>query len=138
VPGENGGGPHLQGELDAERRGRLSRRLLGGFFIAAGVNHFANPRFYEAIVPPSIAARKELVVQVSGVAEIVGGVGVLMPSGRRVAGPYLIALLAAIFPANLYMAREPERFSRFPRWGLYARLPLQGLMMIWAWRATRR
>jgi uncharacterized membrane protein len=49
----------------------------------------------------------------------------------------LIALLAAVFPANLYMAREPERFARVPRWALYARLPLQPLMMWWAWRATR-
>ena len=49
----------------------------------------------------------------------------------------LIALLAAVFPANLYMARAPERFPRLPRWALYARLPLQPLMMWWAWRATR-
>ena len=54
------------------------------------------------------------------------------------AGVCLIALLAAVFPANLYMAREPERFSNVPRWALYARLPLQPLMMLWAWRATRR
>jgi uncharacterized membrane protein len=47
-------------------------------------------------------------------------------------------LLAAVFPANLYMAREPQRFARIPRWALYARLPLQPLMMLWAWRATRR
>ena len=50
----------------------------------------------------------------------------------------LIALLIAVFPANLYMARAPERFSRIPRWALYARLPLQPLMMWWAWKATRR
>jgi len=50
---------------------------------------------------------------------------------------YLIAVLAAVFPANLYMARAPERFRRIPRWALYARLPLQPLMMWWAWRATR-
>jgi len=53
------------------------------------------------------------------------------------AGSGLIALLAAVFPANLYMARQPEHFPRIPRWALYARLPLQPLMMLWAWRATR-
>ena len=46
-------------------------------------------------------------------------------------------MLVAVFPANLYMASEPERFDRVPRWALYARLPFQPLMMVWAWRATR-
>ncbi len=63
--------------------------------------------------------------------------GCCLPRTRRLAGLGLIALLAAVFPANLYMAREPERFPRIPRWALYARLPLQPLMMRWAWRATR-
>ena len=70
-------------------------------------------------------------------AEIVGGLGVLLPATRRLSGLWLVALLAAVFPANLYMAREPERFKQIPRWALYARLPLQPLMMLWAWRATR-
>jgi uncharacterized membrane protein len=78
------------------------------------------------------------VVGVSGVAEVIGGVGVLLPWTRRLSGLGLIALLAAVFPANLYMAREPERFKAIPRWALYARLPLQPLMMLWAWRATRQ
>jgi len=114
-----------------------SRGLLSAFFISAGVNHFVNPRAYEAIVPPSLADRKGPVVQVSGVAEILGGVGVLLPFTRRASGAALIVLLAAIFPANLYMARDAERFERIPRWALLARLPLQPLMMWWAWRATR-
>ncbi len=62
----------------------------------------------------------------------------LLPRTRRLAGLGLVALLAAVFPANLYMARDPDRFPRIPRWALYARLPLQPLMMRWAWRATRR
>jgi uncharacterized membrane protein len=115
----------------------VSRRLLAGFFVASGVNHFVMPRAYEQIVPPSLQADAGLVVEVSGVAEIVGGLAVLMPGTRRLAGPGLVALLAAIFPANLYMARTPERFRKLPRWALYARLPLQPLMMWWAWRATR-
>jgi uncharacterized membrane protein len=118
------------------RRGR-SRLLLGVAFVGAGVNHFAMPRHYERIVPPSIKDRARGVVVVSGVAEILGGVGVLLPWTRRSAGLGLIALLAAVFPANLYMARTPEHFRKIPRWALYARLPLQPLMMLWAWRATR-
>ena len=115
----------------------MAWRALANLFILAGVNHFVMPRWYEAIVPPPLRGHAKSVVQVSGVAEIAGGVGVLIPATRRVSGLGLIALLVAVFPANVHMALEPERF-RFPRWALYARLPLQPLMMLWAWRATRR
>jgi uncharacterized membrane protein len=124
-------------ELHPRRAGRISRRILGGFFIGAGLNHFLSPRFYEAMVPPSLQDERKRIVQVSGVAELIGGLGVLIPSTRRLSGVGLIALLAAVFPANLYMASDPERFKKVPRWALYARLPLQPLMMLWAWRATR-
>jgi uncharacterized membrane protein len=116
----------------------LSWRLLASLFIGAGVNHFLMPRAYEKIVPPRLRGHAKLIVQISGVAEIAGGVGVLVPSTRRLSGLGLIALLAAVFPANAYMAREPEDFRRIPRWALYGRLPLQPLMMLWAWRATWR
>jgi uncharacterized membrane protein len=130
----------LEIDSDASAGGssRRSRVALGAFFIGAGVNHFVNARAYEAIVPPSLQSRSREVVQVSGVAEIAGGVGVLVAPLRRLSGLGLIALLAAVFPANLYMAKQPERFKRIPRWALYGRLPLQPLMMLWAWRATRR
>jgi uncharacterized membrane protein len=118
--------------------GGRSRRLLATFFIGAGVNHFVMPRPYEQIVPPGMARDARRLVLVSGVAEIAGGVGVLLPWTRRLSGLGLIALLAAVFPANVHMAREPERFRRIPRWALYGRLALQPLMMLWAWRATRR
>jgi uncharacterized membrane protein len=114
-----------------------SRRLLAAFFIGSGVNHFLVPRFYEQIVPPRLKGDAAMLVQVTGVAEVAGGVGVLLSATRRPAGLALIALLAAVFPANLYMARAPERFGKIPRWALYARLPLQPLMMLWAWKATR-
>lgn len=117
------------------RRGWLA---LGIAFLGAGVNHFVMPRAYERIVPPSLKPRAGGVVALSGVAEIVAGLGVLLPWTRRPAGLGLITLLAAVFPANLYMARSPEEFRRIPRWALYARLPLQPLMMWWAWSATRR
>jgi len=124
------------GERTEAPRGRRHRGL-AAFFIGAGVNHFVNPRFYKAIVPPALAGQADAVVAVSGVAEVLGGVGVLLPATRRLSGLWLIALLAAVFPANLHMARNPERFAKLPRWALYARLPLQPLMMRWAWRATR-
>jgi len=122
------------GEPSARRR---SRGALALFFIASGSNHFVMPGAYRQIVPPRLQREAKLVVELSGVAEIAGGVAVLVPRTRRTAGVYLIAVLATVFPANLYMARAPERFRRIPRWALYARLPLQPLMMWWAWRATR-
>jgi uncharacterized membrane protein len=117
---------------------RSSPHLLAAFFIASGANHFVSGRAYRRIVPPRLQGQARMVVHVSGVAEVLGGAGVLLPRTRRIAGVCLIALLAAVFPANLYMAREPERFRRLPRWALYGRLPVQPLMMWWAWRATRR
>jgi len=119
------------------RRRRRSRMLLGVAFVGAGGNHFLMPRAYERIVPPSMKGRAQRLVAVSGVAEVAGGLGVLLPWTRRPAGLGLIALLVAVFPANLYMARTPENFPKIPRWALYGRLPLQPLMMWWAWRATR-
>jgi uncharacterized membrane protein len=123
------------GETGARARSRV---LLGAFFIGAGINHFRSPHFYERIMPPSLKGEAKRLVQISGVAEFAGGVGVLLAPTRRLSGLGLVALLAAVFPANLYMVRAPEHFRKIPRWALYARLPLQPLMMLWAWRATRR
>ncbi len=113
-----------------------SQRLIGLIFIGAGINHFVLPRPYRQIVPPGFGDPARLVA-ISGVAEVAGGVGVLLRGTRRPAGLGLLALLVAVFPANVYMARNPEHFPRIPGWALYARLPLQPLMMWWIWRATR-
>ena len=121
-------------EANIERRGSL--KALAGFFIQAGVAHFVVPDIYKRIVPPGLGD-PAMLVRVSGVAELAGGVGVLVPRTRRLAGFGLIALLAAVFPANVYMARNPAKFKKIPAWALYARLPLQPLMMWWAWRATK-
>jgi uncharacterized membrane protein len=122
--------------LRGQERAVRSRKLLGLFFIQAGVAHFLIPKPYRAIVPPGMGDPAK-VVAISGVAELAGGVGVLLGPTRRLAGLGLIALLAAVFPANLHMARNPEKFARIPRWALWARLLLQPLAMLWAWRATR-
>ena len=121
-------------EANIERGGSL--KALAVFFIGAGVDHFVIPDTYKRIVPPGLGD-PAMLVRVSGVAEIAGGVGVLVPRTRRLAGFGLIALLAAVFPANVYMARNPAKFKKIPAWALYARLPLQPLMMWWAWRATK-
>jgi uncharacterized membrane protein len=117
-----------------------SRQLLAGFFASTGVLHFLIPRSYEAMMPPSLPAHSEAVA-VSGVAEIVGALAVLHPGTRRFGRWWLLALLVAVFPANVHMAVNPEQvrgldLDRIPRWVLWARLPLQPLAMLWVWRAT--
>src|ERR1700742_1998420 len=105
---------------------RLSRTALAAFFYFAGTLHFVRPRPYEAITPPPFPKRES--VAISGVAEIVGGLAVLHPATRQAARWWLIGLLLAISPANVWMAVSREKipgFSKIPRWALWARLPLQ-------------
>jgi len=137
-PGEEAVRESIREASEGGPTSRLSRNILAFAFIGAGINHFVNPKFYEPMVPPPLQKQASPVVVISGVAEIAGGLGVLLPWTRRLSGAALVALLVAVFPANIYMATAPERFKKVPRWGLYARLPLQPLMMLWAWRATRR
>ena len=118
------------------------RAALAAFFTFTGTMHFVRPRFFEAIVPPAIEERKQEVVAISGAAEIAGAALVLHPAGRRLGRERLLALLVAVFPANIHMAVNPEQIRgldmrKFPRWALWARLPLQPLAMVWVWRATR-
>ena len=88
-------------------------------------------------MPRYLPAHREL-VYASGVAELAGGAGVLHPRTRRRAGWWLIATLLAIFPANVEMAVNADRFTRFPEPLLWARLPLQGALIAWVWRTTAR
>lgn len=120
----------------------LIRLALAAFFSFTGTLHFRKARFFEAIVPPAIESVKKEVVAISGVAEIAGGVAVLHPATRRLGRWWLLALLVAIFPANIHMAVNPEQIKgldlrKIPRWALWARLPLQPLAMLWVWRATK-
>jgi uncharacterized membrane protein len=111
-------------------------RLCGPFFVFAGVMHFVRPRWYEAIMPPWLPRHRELVLA-SGVAEAVGGAG-LMTSQKEPAGWFLIATLVAVFPANLHMALHPHDF-KVPggRNALYARLPFQLAFIAWVRSAMR-
>ena len=104
------------------------------FWIVAGSMHFLRPRFYESIVPPPLERYKRETVVASGIAELLGAIAVLPSSTRRLARAWLLATLVAVYPANIYMALEPQRFPRIPRSLLWARLPLQGLF---AWLTVR-
>jgi uncharacterized membrane protein len=106
------------------------RWLLAVFFILAGSNHFISPQTYMEIMPPYLPWPLGL-VYVSGVAEIVPGIAVLFPRWRRWAGWGLIALLVAVFPANMHMALNG--FHSVPAWILWARLPVQFLLIGWVY-----
>lgn len=103
-------------------------------YIAAGANHFINPKPYLAIMPSYIPAHSLMVI-VSGIAEIVLGVGLLFPATRSISAWGLMLLLIAIFPANVFMAVS-SRFRTMPAWLRWGRLPLQGLLIWWAYRYT--
>ena len=118
---------------------RLSARILGVAFIGAGLLHFLRPKPYEAIMPPYLPAHRELVM-ISGAAEIVGGVAALFPASHRFCRWWLLALLVAVFPANVQMAVNPgdiRGLPDIPEWALWARLPLQGVIIGLVVRATR-
>ncbi|MEA2418267.1 MAG: hypothetical protein QOE60_473 [Thermoleophilaceae bacterium] len=107
------------------------------FWIVAGVMHFVIPRSYQAIVPPQLARWKQEVVVASGVAEIAGGLAVLPDRTRWGARWWLLATLAAVYPANVHMAVNAKDFPRIPPAALWARLPVQFLFGLLTWRGTR-
>ena len=110
--------------------------IFGLLFIAAGVNHFRDPKFYEDIMPLYLPWPSQLVI-ISGIAEIVLGIGLLIPQTSQYAAWGLILLLIAVFPANIHMATHPEIYPAMPPILLWLRLPLQGLLVLWAYWYTR-
>jgi uncharacterized membrane protein len=111
----------------------MFKRLVGPLFVIAGALHFVVPEVYVAMMPRYLPAHREL-IYASGVAEIAGGVGLMHPSTRTWAGRWLIATLVAVFPANLNMALNPDRYAERIPGGeatLIARLPLQALLIAW-------
>jgi uncharacterized membrane protein len=125
---------------------RLKRPLLyvmGIGYVVAGVLHFVRPHLYVQIVPPLLPAPLVL-VYLSGLAEVAVGLGLLYPPTRQAAAWATIALLVAVFPANVYMATSGVAVQGTPfgtldptpaeRW---ARLPLQVVLVAWAWWYTR-
>jgi uncharacterized membrane protein len=109
------------------------KRAFGPMFAFAGVMHFVIPDTYEAIIPDYLPAHRAL-VYTSGVAEIAGGLGAILPSTRKKARLLNIATLLAVFPANVHMAVHPDRYKKLPggKPALYGRLPIQALFLAWA------
>ncbi|MBW4531521.1 MAG: DoxX family membrane protein [Aphanothece saxicola GSE-SYN-MK-01-06B] len=115
---------------------RISRWLCGCLYIGAGLNHFVNSSFYVGIMPPYLPWHMGLVLA-SGIAEIILGAMLLVDRFRVFAAWGLVALLIAVFPANLHMALHPELYPWASPVGLWLRLPLQGFLILWVMWYTR-
>ena len=113
--------------------------VMAAFYVFAGIQHFRVPHFYIPMMPPYLPWHAELVF-LSGVAEVLCGLGVLIPATRKYAAWATIALLVAVFPANIHVA-----FNNVPVFGAtegagaagFIRLPLQLVLIAWAWWYTR-
>ena len=110
---------------------------LAAIFATSGVIHLAKPEVYEPIMPGIVPAHRE-VIYASGVAELLCAAGLLHPRTRSAAGWGSLALLLAVYPANLKMAADAAQTDRTPRKAIaFGRLPLQ-LPLLWsAYKAAR-
>jgi uncharacterized membrane protein len=114
----------------------ILKYLLCIFFVLAGLNHFINPAFYLKIMPPYLPLHHFL-VYLSGFFEVALGVMLIVPAYTRIAAWGLIALLIAVFPANIHMAINPQLYSDIHPIVLWLRLPLQAVFIAWAYWYTR-
>jgi len=110
--------------------------LFGLSFVLAGLYHFINPAFYLRMMPPFLPWHLFL-VYLSGFLEMALGILLLVPKFTRLSAWGLIALLVAVFPANVHMALNPQLFPGLPRVALWLRLPLQAVLIAWAYWFTR-
>lgn len=110
--------------------------LLAILFVLAGINHFRDPDFYLKMMPPYLPWHVAL-NYLSGGFEIVLGICLLIPRLTKLAAWAIIVLLIAVFPANIYMAMNPERFPDVNPIALLVRLPFQALFIAWAYWFTR-
>jgi uncharacterized membrane protein len=116
---------------------RIGLLILAILFVTVGIDHFVHTEFYVSIMPPYIPAHLELVL-ISGVFEIIGGFSLLWGRVRRLSGLCLMALLIAVYPANIHMAMNPELFPAFNDKFLYVRLVLQFIFLYWVYEVTLR
>ena len=106
-------------------------------YIAAGLNHFINPDFYLRMMPPYLPWPTFLHLT-AGALEVLGGALLLFPPLRHWAAWGLVLLLLAVYPANLHVAFNHHLYPEIPLLFHWIRLPLQFLLIAWAWWYTRR
>ena len=109
--------------------------VMAAIYILAGLNHFRAPRLYQRIIPPALPYPKTVNI-ISGITEFLLGVALCIPSVSSWAAWGIIALLIAVFPANIYMCINERAGFKLPKWLLLLRLPLQALLIAWAYLYT--
>lgn len=114
----------------------ISKYILAAIFILGGINHFAAPEFYRRMMPPIFPAHLFL-IYLTGFFEIALGALLLTGKFSAFAAWGIIALLIAVYPANIYMAMRPEIFPEFNPLIFYLRLPLQIVLIAWAYWHTK-
>ena len=115
------------------RRYRIGLYAQSLLYTVAGINHLWHPATYLAIMPPHYT-RPAFWVAATGIAEIAAGVGLLLPQTRRAAAIGIVLMLLVYFDVHIFMLREAaDRFANLPYWALVARLPLQLVLIAWAW-----
>src|ERR1700760_3835672 len=119
---------------------RIGLTLVFLWFLIGGVAHFSLTDVEMRIVPPYIPWPRAAVL-ISGVFELLGAIGILIPRTRRAAGIGLFLLTIAVTPANVYMLQHAELFN-VPRWALIVRLPFQIVLLaliLWStWKPPER
>ena len=113
-----------------------SQQITAAAFTLAGILHFIATPTYARIMPQYLS-HPALLVQLSGAAEIAGGLGLLFKQTRKPAAWGLIALLIAVLPANIQMAVDHTQWPTVPAWALWLRVPMQFPMVWWVWRFTQ-
>lgn len=111
---------------------------MAALFFFTGADHFLHPARYVAMIPPALPAPLAL-TYISGLFELAGALGLSFPRTRRWAAWGLVALLIAVFPANIYVAFAGLTVEGLPtaRWYYWARLPIQFVFLAWAWWLTK-
>jgi uncharacterized membrane protein len=114
----------------------VGKTIFSAIFVLGGIMHFVNPQFYLDMMPPWIPFHRAAVV-VSGVAEVLLGIALRIPKTSSLAAWGLIILLIAVFPANIQMLVNNSDAAAGVRLALWLRLPLQGVLIFWAYRYTK-
>lgn len=102
---------------------------MGGMYIFAGIMHFVKPRLYQRVIPPYLP-KPALLVSLSGIAEIILGIAVCIPATRPIALWCIILMLLVFLPVHIHMLQK--NFG-MPRWLLWLRIPMQFLLIWWAY-----
>lgn len=128
--------PASKGKRENSVKRKLSLYLMAAFYTVAGLNHFRNPDFYMVMMPPYLPWHLEL-IYLSGAIEILLGLALLSCPLRRWAAWGVIALLIAIFPANIHHLMVRGGGMDVPVWALWVRLPFQLVFIWWAYTFTK-